>query len=108
MAVQTLQGTESKQRQEDFGVLVADRTMEPRYDPGDLVLVAPCTAPSAGHDILFVREGETGVRWAILKRYLGSDGGLLRLRQFNPPRDLTVRAADWPEMYRVFQTEFGN
>ena len=106
MTVQTLERSESEQRQEGFRVMVADSTMEPRYEPGDVALVSPCTEPCAGQDVLLVREDEIGKRRAILKRYLENDGSLLRLRQFSPPRDLIVRAADWPEMYRVFQTEF--
>lgn len=67
-----------------FALEVADISMSPRYEPGEIVYVAPNRWPAKGQDCVVVTNDEGG----FLKRYEGRDIEELHLSQLNPPGPL--------------------
>lgn len=80
-----------------FALRVQDDSMEPRYEPGEIVYIAPNQWPSRDQDcVLVTKEG-----FGYLKRYRGRQGELVNLFQFNPARELTFKASEIAAMHAV-------
>jgi phage repressor protein C with HTH and peptisase S24 domain len=71
---------------EPFALEVADVSMSPRYEPGEIVYVAPNRRPTAGRDCVVVTTDGQG----LLKRYVRQTDRELVLEQLNPPQELTI------------------
>lgn len=71
---------------EAFALEVNDISMSPRYEPGEMVYLAPNRWPSRDQDCVVVtKEGE-----GLLKRYVGRDHKTITLHQLNPDQDIQV------------------
>jgi phage repressor protein C with HTH and peptisase S24 domain len=94
-----------KKVKDGYAVLVNGTSMEPRYEPGDMVVVNPKAAKVKGKDIILFSNPEHGVQRAIVKRYMGENAAEWFLRQFNPPEgekaDFRLFKHDWPMAVRV-------
>jgi phage repressor protein C with HTH and peptisase S24 domain len=67
-----------------FALEVADVSMTPRYEPGEIIYCAPNRWPGRGQDcVLVTNEGE-----GLLKRFIRRDVETLTLHQLNPDEDL--------------------
>lgn len=94
-----------KKVKDGYAVLVNGTSMEPRYEPGDMVVVNPKAARVKGKDVILFSNAEHGVQRAIVKRYMGENAAEWFLRQFNPPEgekaDFRLFKHDWPTAVRV-------
>lgn len=69
-----------------FAVEVNDISMSPRYEPGEIVYLAPNRWPARDHDCVVVKTDGEG----ILKRYVRRDHEKVTLLQLNPEMELEV------------------
>lgn len=80
-----------------FALEVADISMVPRYEPGEIIYVAGNRWPSRGQDCVMVTHDGEGV----LKRFIRRDVELLVLHQLNPDADLEYSMSDVAAMHSV-------
>lgn len=94
-----------KQVKDGYAVLVNGTSMEPVYDPGDMVIVNPKAPLVKGKDVIIVGGEEHGEFKASLKRYLGQNNAEWILKQFNPPdgqeKEFRRFKHEWPRALRV-------
>lgn len=94
-----------KSVKEGYAVLVTGESMEPRYAPGEIVVVNPKAALIRGKDVIVHTAREGGDFRAMVKAYMGATPELWKLRQFNPPpgeeRDFAAPKKEWPFALRV-------
>jgi phage repressor protein C with HTH and peptisase S24 domain len=69
-----------------FALEVSDVSMVPRYEPGEIVYVAPNRWPPRGQDCVVVTNNNEG----LLKRFVRRDQEQLILHQLNPDRDFEL------------------
>jgi SOS-response transcriptional repressor LexA len=80
-----------------FALEVADVSMSPRYEPGEIVYVAPNRWPARGQDCVVVtRDGA-----ACVRRFVGRNNGGVDLSQLNPPQELTVDLSEITAIHAV-------
>lgn len=75
---------------EAFALEVADISMIPRYEPGEIVYVAPNRWPTRNQDCVVVTEDGHG----YLKRFVRRDDATLFLLQLNPQQEVTIAMAE--------------
>ncbi len=81
-----------------FGLYMIGRSMQPKYEPGDLLLIHPARPPMPGDHVLALRGGGPGPGDAVVGRYLGrDDAGMLTLEHHAPglPRTILSAAEPW-------------
>jgi phage repressor protein C with HTH and peptisase S24 domain len=69
-----------------FALEVADVSMAPRYEPGEIVYIAPNRFPRAGQDCVAVTVDGEGLLKQFIKRSLDA----ITFHQFNPERTFTI------------------
>lgn len=80
-----------------FALEVADVSMTPRYEPGEIIYCSPNRWPSRGQDcVLVTTDGE-----GLLKRFVKRDEATLTLHQLNPDEDLEYAMASVFAMHAV-------
>lgn len=80
-----------------FALEVSDISMSPRYEPGEIVYVAPNRWPRTGQDcVLVTTDGE-----GLLKRFIRRDGEKVILHQLNPDQALEIAAAKVDSIHAV-------
>ncbi len=88
-----------------FAVYVSGSSMEPRYEPGDLVYVSASQPPRIGDDVLVElappRDGAAAP--CFIKRLVRRTASAVVCRQFNPDRELTFEAAAIRRLHRVLR-----
>lgn len=67
-----------------FALEVNDVSMVPRYEPGEIVYLAPNRWPKRDQDCVLVTTDSEG----LLKRFIKREDSTLRLFQLNPEREL--------------------
>jgi phage repressor protein C with HTH and peptisase S24 domain len=79
-------------RRDAYGVYVQGQSMQPVYDPGDLVYVDPRRPPMVGRDCVIQLKQKTdgGEVRCMLKRLLSRRGHKWTFQQFNPMREITL------------------
>jgi phage repressor protein C with HTH and peptisase S24 domain len=82
---------------EAFALRVADVSMSPPYEPGEIVYLAPNQWPAREQDCVLVTTQGHG----YLKRYVDRTPGSLRLRQLNPAEELSFAITDVEAMHAV-------
>lgn len=80
-----------------FALEVSDISMSPRYEPGEIIYVAPNRWPSRGQDCVLVTNSGAG----LLKRFVRRSLELLVLHQLNPDADLEYPMGDVAAMHTV-------
>lgn len=80
-----------------FALEVADVSMVPRYEPGEIVYVAPNRWPVRNQDCVVVTNASEG----YLKRFLRRDEDTLFLHQLNPDQDLDFQLEDVAAIHAV-------
>lgn len=80
-----------------FALMVQDDSMVPRYEPGEVIYLAPNQWPAREQDcVLVTREG-----FGYLKRFKTRTGETVKLLQFNPERELVFSVSDIMNMHSV-------
>lgn len=80
-----------------FALEVSDISMVPRYEPGEIVYVAPNRWPARNQDCVLVTTEDEG----LLKRFVGRDAEKITLHQLNPENDLFVDLTDVAQVHSV-------
>lgn len=82
---------------EAFALEVNDISMSPRYEPGEMVYLAPNRWPTRDQDCVVVtKEGE-----GLLKRFVRRDHTKIVLHQLNPGADIDVQLDDIEAIHTV-------
>lgn len=74
-----------------YGLYVAGSSMEPRYEPGDLLYVDPRRPPAIGDDVIVQirdgngHDGDDRIVCALIKRLVRRTAAGVELEQYNPP-----------------------
>jgi phage repressor protein C with HTH and peptisase S24 domain len=82
---------------EAFALEVADISMMPRYEPGEIVYLAPNRWPQRGQDCVVVTRDSHG----FLKRYVRRDADRIYLSQFNPETELDFEMTEVEAVHAV-------
>ncbi len=82
---------------EAFALEVADVSMVPRYEPGEIAYVAPNRWPRAGQDCVVVLEDGSG----MIKQYVRRDGETVVVRQLNPEQLIEIPAEKVTSIHAV-------
>lgn len=80
-----------------FALEVSDISMSPRYEPGEIVYLAPNRWPSRDQDCVVVTTEGQG----LLKRYIKRDQEKITLFQLNPSQDIEVLLSDLDAIHTV-------
>ncbi len=89
-------------RRDVYALYVTGSSMEPRFEPGDPVVVDPKRPPRPGDDVIVqLRDTDDVVRVALIKRLVRRTGTGLELRQYNPDISFTVPLERVKEVHRV-------
>ena len=82
---------------EAFALEVNDISMSPRYEPGEMVYLAPNRWPSRDQDCVVVTHEGQG----LLKRFVRRELKKVVLHQLNPPMDIDVDLEDIEAIHSV-------
>ena len=86
-----------------YAVYVVGSSMEPRYYAGELVYIHPGKPVTTGAFVLVQvkpeSEGETPR--AFMKRLVRRTATKVTFEQFNPPKELDIKASDIQSMHRI-------
>jgi phage repressor protein C with HTH and peptisase S24 domain len=80
-----------------FALEVADVSMAPRYEPGEIIYVAPNRWPRAGQDCVVVTTEAEG----LLKRFVKRDADHIQLYQLNPEGNLSIDLVNLSAIHTV-------
>jgi phage repressor protein C with HTH and peptisase S24 domain len=91
---------------EAFAVYVQGSSMSPRYEDGELALVAPKRAVRPGDYVLVqlkrpLGEEQEEFASALVKRLIRRSGSYIELEQFNPPAKFKVEAERVDSVYHI-------
>lgn len=78
-----------------YGMIVTGDSMSPAHKHGSTALVNPHIPWRAGDTCVFRSHAEDGSVHAIIKEVRGATEELWRVRQYNPPKDFTLRRSEW-------------
>ena len=82
---------------EAFALEVADVSMVPRYEPGEIAYIVPNRWPRAGQDcVVITTDGE-----GLLKIFVRREGDMVILRQLNPEKNLEIPAEKVTSIHAV-------
>lgn len=91
---------------EAYSVYVAGSSMEPRYYAGELVYIHPGKPVTTGAFVLVQvkPEAEGDAPRAFIKRLVRRTATKWTFEQFNPPKEIDIKAADVVSMHRIVGT----
>jgi SOS-response transcriptional repressor LexA len=86
-----------------YAVYVAGSSMEPRYYAGEVVYIHPGRTVTPGAFVLVqVKPGSEGeAPRAFIKRLVRRTATKMTFEQFNPPKELDIKAGDIQSMHRI-------
>jgi phage repressor protein C with HTH and peptisase S24 domain len=86
-----------------YAVYVVGSSMEPRYYAGELVHIHPGKPVTTGSFVLVqVRpESEGEAPRAFMKRLVRRTANKVTFEQFNPPKEIDIKASDILSMHRI-------
>ena len=87
-------------RNDVFGVYVEDISMVPAFKPGALVIVEKARPPAPGDDVV-IEVLEDGEQRALIKNLVFSNHKIVRLQQYNPPKEIEIDRLQIVRMFRV-------
>jgi phage repressor protein C with HTH and peptisase S24 domain len=86
-----------------YAVYVVGASMEPRYFPGELVMIHPGKPVTLGAFVLVQKtprhEGDPPL--AVIKRLVKRTGSKVTLEQFNPHKNFDIKSDDIVSIHRV-------
>ncbi len=80
-----------------FALEVNDISMSPRYEPGEMVYLAPNRWPTRDQDCVVVTHEGQG----LLKKFVRREATKIVLHQLNPPLDIDVSLSDVEAIHSV-------
>jgi phage repressor protein C with HTH and peptisase S24 domain len=80
-----------------FALEVVDVSMAPRYEPGEIIYVAPNRWPARGQDCVVVTTENEG----LLKRFVRRDDAQIELYQLNPAKEIDLPLQDLASIHTV-------
>lgn len=90
-----------------FAIYLVGHSMEPRFEPGNLLFVHPGRPVNPGCDVLIelhADHGETG--HCMVKTLVRQTAGKYILKQYNPPRDdIEIPVERVRHIYRIIKNE---
>jgi phage repressor protein C with HTH and peptisase S24 domain len=86
---------------DSYAVLVVGDSMEPAYEPGDMVIVHPRKPAVKGKNAIFVSDEQHGEFRASVKRLVQDTKDKWLVKQFNPPKEFHLEKRDWPRALRI-------
>jgi phage repressor protein C with HTH and peptisase S24 domain len=84
-----------------YGCFVSGDSMEPAYERGNLLLVNPSAPVGPGDDCVFMREGQDGMRYVLIKRLMRMSTQSWTVRQYNPAKTYTLSRKEWRKAHLV-------
>ncbi len=86
-----------------YGVYVVGGSMEPRYFPGELVLIHPGKPVTLGAFVLVQKKPkhDDDPPLAVIKRLIKRTASRITLEQFNPAKSFDIRSDDIVSIHRV-------
>lgn len=88
-------------RADIFALYVQGNSMEPRYFAGELILVEKRRPPQNGDNVVVeLHAGPDGTSEAYLKVLVARTPTKIRLRQYNPPKEIEI---DWTKVSQVLR-----
>ena len=84
-----------------YAIYMVGESMEPRYEQGWLLHVNPFKPPVRGRDVVVYKRGQA----VLIKQFVGWEGGVLVLRQLNPPDTLRIPRDEVVECHLVVGTD---
>jgi len=86
-----------------YGVYVVGGSMEPRYFPGELVLIHPGKPVTLGAFVLVQKKAklDDDPPLAVIKRLIKRTASRITLEQFNPAKSFDIRSDDIVSIHRV-------
>ena len=84
-----------------FAVYVVGESMEPRYEQGDMILVHPSRPVKRDDDVLLLSQQEDGSAAALIKRLVSWNEQSWIVKQYNPPKEITLPRQQWQKAYVV-------
>jgi hypothetical protein len=84
-----------------FAVYLLGDSMRPRYEQGDRLTINPQKPIKPGDDALLIRQDSDGQEYALVKRVLGWNGQVWRVRQYNPEKDFELQRKVWQRAWLV-------
>lgn len=87
--------------QKAFAVYVVGDSMEPVYEPGDLLLVHPGLPPTRGRDVLLTAQKHDGETAALVKRLVQSTPTDWIVKQYNPAAEFPLARSEWQNAFVI-------
>jgi phage repressor protein C with HTH and peptisase S24 domain len=87
--------------QKAFAVYVVGDSMEPVYEPGDLLLIHPGLPPTRGRDVLLTAQRSDGEAAALVKRLVQATATDWIVRQYNPPAEFPLPRSEWQTAFVI-------
>lgn len=78
-----------------YGMIVTGDSMAPMHKEGSTALVNPHLPPRPGDTCIFRRHDEDGSNYGIIKELRRSTDSTWYVRQYNPPKDFTLKRSEW-------------
>lgn len=89
-----------------YGMIVTGDSMDPALRSGSIALINPHLPPRPGDYCLFRNHADDGTTHVAIKEYRGETDTVYKVRQYNPPRDFTLKKSDWQVRHRVVGSYF--
>ncbi len=86
-----------------YGLFIEGDSMSPRYEPGELIFVAPRRPARIGDDVVIVQRNGDGEHCAFIKRLLKRNSEEIMVEQFNPPKKIRFLVAEIDSIHLVLR-----
>lgn len=93
-------------RKDVYALYISGNSMEPRHEPGDLVVIDPKQPPRPGEDVIVQisdPDQEPGVKGALIKRLVRRTSEYVELRQYEPAMVFRVPVRRIVSLHRVLR-----
>lgn len=84
-----------------YGMIVSGDSMSPAHKSGSTALVNPHLPPRIEDICVFRSHSEDGTTLALIKEYRGQTETHWKVRQYNPPKDFTLKKSEWQVCHRA-------
>lgn len=92
--------------QDGYGIIVSGDSMEPVVRAGSTMLVNPHSPPRISDPCIFRCHSDDGTTHVMVKEYRGQTETHWKVRQYNPPKDFTLKKDAWQVCHRTVGSYF--
>jgi phage repressor protein C with HTH and peptisase S24 domain len=89
-----------------YGMIITGDSMDPALKSGSIALINPHLPPRVGDFCLFRNHADDGTAHAAIKEYRGETDAAWKVRQYNPPKDFTLKKSEWQVRHLVVGSYF--